>query len=53
VNRYHVTYNGVGAAYGNMLISRYACVYATLTLKQQGQARSAIFQTGCREAPAG
>jgi transcriptional regulator with XRE-family HTH domain len=54
VNRYHVTYNGAnGAAFGNMLISRFACVYATLTLKQQGQARSAIFQTDCRQAPAG
>jgi hypothetical protein len=51
VNRYHVTYDGVGAAYGNMLISRHACVYATFTLQRKRQIRSATFQTACREAP--
>lgn len=52
VARYRVTYDGL-KAYGNMLVSRYECVYATLTLSRTGQARPATVQTNCAKAPSG
>jgi transcriptional regulator with XRE-family HTH domain len=46
---FSVTYDGQ-PAYGNMLISRQECVYATLVLQRQGQ-NSSTFKTACVRSP--
>jgi transcriptional regulator with XRE-family HTH domain len=46
VSRFHVAYDGLDA-YGNMLISRYQCVYATITLMRAGDGKLAAVQTRC------
>jgi transcriptional regulator with XRE-family HTH domain len=52
VARFRVTYDGL-KAYGNMLVSRYECVYATLTLIRKGQVNPATIQTRCARAANG
>jgi transcriptional regulator with XRE-family HTH domain len=50
VSKYRVTYDNQ-KAYGNMLVSRYECVYATVTLIRRGQVSPATVQTNCARAP--
>lgn len=49
IAKYRVAYDGQ-AAYGNMLISSHQCVYAQVTLMQQGQPNLPPVQTGCRKS---
>lgn len=52
VSKFHVSYDGL-KAYGNMLVSRHECVYATLTLLRQNKLVTTPVETMCATAPAG